>query len=401
MAMEVITPVSAVEHNTLFPRYDDGQQPEWYESEMYTSGQCAFGWVNEDAYGADGADGADGFGCTDDEYFASRASEARWLEAQQIIRNAQYAAPTTPTPTPAQNECSCCPDSLVGLHPDFDFNSEIVSPEEYALVQSHRAASEATGCCYEGCMCDKDCISYGPGPWFHSTVSLDEYELIQAYRLQQTHHVTAFPQEPQQQSGCNEDADGDEDGDEDDNEAEPMLHWGDEAEPMLHWGSMGDRLGGDDLSGVNLATPSWVNKTSSFPFLINEDNKENEGEVMWSSSSSKCNTTFRETPGGAGAVGLDNADCADYNADVTSALLTSPNSNPLGVHIVHERLTDYLDDDYDLTVYSDGEGDGDGDDYSYVAAARAGRQEYSDDDNFCCDNEGFNRDDAYKADPYW
>ena len=401
--MEVITPVSAVEHNTLFPRYDDGQQPEWYESELYMSGQCGFGWVNKDAYGADGADGADGFGCTDDEYFASRASEARWLEAQQIIRTAQYAAPTTPnhTPTtPTPNECSCCPDSLVGLHPDFDVygdgDSEIVSPEEYALVQSHRAATEATAGCYEGCMCDKDCTSYGPGPWFHSTVSLDEYALIQAHRLQQT-------QEPQQQSGYTE-----EDADAGYNEDAELY--------QPHWGSMGDRLGGDDLAGVNLATPSWVNKTSSFPFLINED--ENAGkceDVMWSSSSSKCNTTFRETPGGAGVVGFDDygADCADsycadYNADAgdaatsTSPLLTSPNSNPLGAHIVHERLTDYLDDDYDLTEYSDGEGDGDGDgdDYSYAAAARAGRQEYSDDDN-CCDNEGFNRDDAYKADPYW
>ena len=50
----------------------------------------------------------------------------------------------------------------------------------------------------------------------------------------------------------------------------------------------------------------------------------------------------------------------------TNPLLTSPNSNPLGFHIVHERLTDYLDDDYDLTVYS---------------------EEYSDDDD-CCDKEG-------------
>ena len=377
MAMEIITPVSAVEHNTLFPRYDDGQQPEWYESELYLSGQCAFDWVNDNDYGTDGVDG---FGCTDDEYFASRASEARWLEGlNEDAYGADGADPSTPTPTPTQNECSCCPDSLVGLHPDFDvdFNSEIVSPEEYALVQSHRAASEPTGCCYEGCMCDKDCISYGPGPWFHSTVSLDEYELIQAYRLQQT-QVIAFPQEPQQQSGCNEDED--EDGD--DNEAEPVLHWGDEAEPVLHWGSIGDQLGGDDLAGVNLATPSWVNKTSSFPFLINEDNKENEGEVMWSSIISKCTTTFRETPGGAGVVGF--ADCDDYNAgadatstSITSPLLTSPNSNPLGFHIVHERLTDH-----NLTEYSEYSDGGDCEDYS-------------DDDN------GFNRDDAYKADPYW
>ena len=388
MAMEIITPVSAVEHNTLFPRYDDGQQPEWYESELYLSGQCAFGWVNDDTdddpyscryrygYGFNDNDNDnDDYPVNhswDSEHFASRASEARWLEGQQIIRNAQYAAPTTPTPT--QNECSCCPDSLVGLHPDVD--SEIVSPEEYALVQSHRAASEPTGCCYEGCMCDKDCTSYGPGPWFHSTVSLDEYELIQAYRLQQT-------QEPQQQSGYTEEEDADSGCNEDADHYEP------------HWGSMGDRLGGDDLSGVNLATPSWVNKTSSFPFLIDEDNKENE-DVMWSSSSSsKCNTTFRETPGGAGVVGLDDADCDDANMTSTSPLLTSPNSNPLGVHIIPDRLTDYTeysDDDHDLTEYSDGEGcdgegEGEGDDYSYAAAARAGRQEYSDDDN-CCDNEG-------------
>ena len=325
MAMEVITPVSAVEHNTLFPRYDDGQQPEWYESELYLSGQCGFGWVNEDdddmysrryRYGFNNNDNNndnDDYPVNhswDSEHFASRASEARWLEAQQIIRNAQYAAPTTPnhtpttpTPTPTPNECSCCPDSLAGLHPDFDFNSEIVSPEEYALVQSHRAATEATAGCYEGCMCDKDCTSYGPGPWFHSTVSLDEYELIQAYRLQQT-------QEPQQASGYTEE----------DADADAELGYNEDAELYQpHWGSMGDRLGGDDLAGVNLATPSWVNKTSSFPFLINED--ENAGkceDVMWSSSSSKCNTTFRETPGGAGVVGFDDygADCADsYCAD--------------------------------------------------------------------------------------
>ena len=105
MAMEIITPVSAVEHNTLFPRYDDGQQPEWYESELYLSGQCAFGWVNNDTYGADGADG---FGCTDDEYFASRASEARWLEGlNEDAYGADGADPSTPT-TPAQNEGSCC-----------------------------------------------------------------------------------------------------------------------------------------------------------------------------------------------------------------------------------------------------------------------------------------------------
>ena len=394
MALEIIPPtpinhwhfVPAVEHNTHFPRYDDGQLPEWCESEVcseinrpwYTWG----GGVNEDAYGAYGAyvaDGVDGFGCTDDEYFASRASEARWLEGQQIIRNAQYADPTTPDPTPttpapapAQNECSYCPDSLIGLHPDVDVygdaDSEIVSPEEYALVQSHRAATEATAGCYEGCMCDKDGISYGPGPWFHSTVSLDEYELIQAYRLQQTHQVTAFPQEPQQQeSGYTEEEElgfyEDDDNDNDNDNA-------DLSQP--HWGSMGDRLGGDDLAGINLATPSWVNKTSSFPFLINEDNKENEGEVMWSSSSSKCNTTFRETPGGAGAVGLDDADYGAYayagagaTSTLTSPLLTSPNSNPLGFHIVHEQLTEYTEysDDDDLTEYSDGEGDGEGDPY--------------------------------------
>ena len=390
--MEVITPVSAVEHNTLFPRYDDGQQPEWYESELYLSGQC--NWVNDNAYGTDGVDG---FGCTDDEYFASRASEARWLEGlneDAYGTDGAYGVdgvdPSTPAPAPAQNECSCCPDSLIGLHPDVDVygdfggDSEIVSPEEYALVQSHRAASEDTAVCYEGCMCDKDCTSYGPGPWFHSTVSLDEYALIQAYRLQQT-------QEPQQQSGCNE-------------EEEELVYNEDEDLYQPHWGSMGDRLGGDDLSGVNLATPSWVNQTPYFPY-INEDNKD----VMWSSSS-KCTTTFATTPGGAGVIDCDDADCgADMTS--TSPLLTSPNSNPLGVHIIPDRLTDYLDDDYDLTVYSDGEGgeyseggedsddysyaaavragrqEGYSDGYSYAAAARAGRQEYSDDDNYC-DNEG-------------
>ena len=377
--MEVITPVSAVEHNTLFPRYDDGQQPEWYESELYMSGQC--NWVNDNAYGTDGVDG---FGCTDDEYFASRASEAQWLEGLNEDAYGAYGAygADPSTPAPAQNECSCCPDSLIGLHPDGDFggdfggDSEIVSPEEYALVQSHRAASEDTAVCYEGCMCDKDGISYGPGPWFHSTVSLDEYELIQAYRLQQT-------QEPQQESGCNE-------------EEEELVYNEDADLYQPHWGSMGDRLGGDDLSGVNLATPSWVNQTPYYPY-INED----AGGVMWSSSS-KCNTTFGTTPGGAGVVGLDDGDYDGADVTSTSPLLTSPNSNPLGVHIIPDRLTDYLDDDYDLTVYSDGEGCGEysDDEYSYAAAARAGRQEYSDDDNYC-DNEGFNREDAYKADPYW
>ena len=184
------------------------------------------------------------------------------------------------------------------------------------------------------------------------------------------------------------------------------LYWGGTADAdadadadlyQPHWGSMGDRLGGDDLAGVNLATPSWVTTAAHyFPYIIDEDDKENAGEVMWSSSS-KCEG-FGTTPGGAGVVGLDDADYGDdgygagcdgcdgaTSADLTSPLLTSPNSNLLGFHIVH--------DNNDCRVF--GPSEGDGDDYSYAAAARAGRQEYSDDDN------GFNRDDAYKADPYW
>ena len=494
MALEITTPnVSAVEHNTQFPRYDDGQQPEWYDSEIPV-GHC--NWIDlgnhhitsnsvqpssptpppspitprnqcpiinvsrmippfcglatehdchydsdiigcggrstyigpANGYDNDGNDGcccgSDDIGCSGSVYgYANDGNDCKGgndgnggccCGSDDIgcsdsvygnyIYNHNYSDPTTPityhitafppstqtqsTQTqPIQDESvgesevgdadadadadgesvQCNAVGLDGtpfprrLLTDLGYSTnsdypEVISPDEFALIQTHRDAMEAMEGCCEGCKCKEDRIGHASGVWYHFTISPDEYDIIQKHRLRLQQEQQQIHNHQQQQQHHVENG-------EDEGEGEgPMLHWGEEAEPMLHWGSMGDRLGGDDLSHIDLApTVSYPNKTGYTEYLGLLQGCEQTG-----ATGAIAGAIVGATEGGAGVV-ADDADGYGCDMTYTNPLLTSPNSNPLGFHIVHERLTDYLDDDNDCTVYSD--------------------EEYSDDDD-CCDKEG-------------